>query len=480
MSVVAKELQEEQDAHIMRELQNVEEKLDQAEDAYEDRRTKTHAAAVKRYKAERDNILRRLGGGAIYNSRRRIQNRALPMNVVLGPSWRQTVEEQQTEIDIMKRQNIQLKPGKRKAKDEVKNAECFSNAKVRKIDKVDDRNLFRNPGMTQEQFNQHKDLYKELLKKTIVAEHGNNRNQPHQLAAVINAAMQELINRPKPTRYSTLGVLEYATTIAGTHGAATIGPNMTPLICACEEGRFEDVKLLITGHDANASGMTLKEMVNQVGRSRNGYSKCTALSAAIGNAHEEIKLYLLKNGGDLDKAYRTEFPKGTPLVCACEQGRFEDVKLLITSGDVSDSNGKILKKKVTKMANKLGRNDNGMYVRPLMIAALNDHLNIVQYLIEQCEANANKIETHHKWNALHFALTNRAWSRDWLRIYNKNTLGVVQLLLDHMTIISINHKDKNEQTPLGIIGSFPLLSTLGSSIKQNIINLIRSKGGKEI
>ena len=67
-----------------------------------------------------------------------------------------------------------------------------------------------------------------------------------------------------------------------------------------------------------------------------------------------------------------------------------------------------------------------------------------------------------------------------MRIYNKNTLGVVQLLLDHMTIISINHKDKNEQTPLGIIGSFPLLSTLGSSIKQNIINLIRSKGGKEI
>ena len=459
MSVVAKELQEEQDAHIMRELQNVEEKLDQAEDAYEDRRTKTHAAAVKRYKAERDNILRRLGGGATYNSRRHIQNPALPMNMVLGPSWRQTVEEQQTNIDIMKRQNIQLKPGKRKAEDEVKNAECFSNAKVRKIDKVDDRNLFRNPGMTQEQFNQHKDLYKELLKKTIVAEHGNNLNQPHQFAAVINATMQEFINRATPT----------ATTIAG-----------TPLICACEEGRFEDVKLLITGHDANASGMTLKEMVNQVGRSRNGYSKCTALSAAIGNAHEEIKLYLLKNGGDLDKAYRTEFPKGTPLVCACEQGRFEDVKLLITSGDVSDSNGKILKKKVTKMANKLGRNDNGMYVRPLMIAALNDHLNIVQYLIEQCEANANKIETHHKWNALHFALTNRAWSRDWLRVYNKNSFGVVQLLLDHMTIISINHKDENEQTPLGIIGSFPLLSTLGSSIKQNIINLIRSKGGKEI
>ena len=51
------------------------------------------------------------------------------------------------------------------AEDEVKNAECFSNAKVRKVDKVDDRNLFRNPGMTQEQFNQHKDLYKELLKQ---------------------------------------------------------------------------------------------------------------------------------------------------------------------------------------------------------------------------------------------------------------------------------------------------------------------------
>ena len=43
---------------------------------------------------------------------------------------------------------------------------------------------------------------------------------------------------------------------------------------------------------------------------------------------------------DLYKKYKKEFPKGTPIVCACEKGRFEDVKLLITGyNDVNGSNG---------------------------------------------------------------------------------------------------------------------------------------------
>ena len=54
-------------------------------------------------------------------------------------------------------------------------------------------------------------------------------------------------------------------------------PGKTPLVCACELGRLEDVKVLITGYnDVNGSNgnnnnnMTLKEYVNQVGKSING------------------------------------------------------------------------------------------------------------------------------------------------------------------------------------------------------------------
>merc|ERR1719181_261611 len=42
----------------------------------------------------------------------------------------------------------------------------------------------------------------------------------------------------------------------------------------------------------------------------------------------------------LVEEYKKEFPRGTPIVCACEKGRFEDVKLLIAGyNDLNGSNG---------------------------------------------------------------------------------------------------------------------------------------------
>merc|ERR1712022_21275 len=61
----------------------------------------------------------------------------------------------------------------------------------------------------------------------------------------------------------------------------------TPIVCACEKGRFEDVKLLITGrNDVNGSNgnnnnMTLKEYVNQVGKRSDGNDRTPLMMAAI-------------------------------------------------------------------------------------------------------------------------------------------------------------------------------------------------------
>ena len=66
-------------------------------------------------------------------------------------------------------------------------------------------------------------------------------------------------------------------------------PKGTPLVCACQVGRFDDVKLLITGHDVKATGVTVKEMVYQEGRDRGG-SEATPLMVA--GRHRDIVDYL--------------------------------------------------------------------------------------------------------------------------------------------------------------------------------------------
>ena len=67
--------------------------------------------------------------------------------------------------------------------------------------------------------------------------------------------------------------------------------NGTPLVCACEQGHLEDVKLCITGHDVEATGMTVKEMVNQVGRNP---KECTPLMAAAQKEHFHVVQYLIE------------------------------------------------------------------------------------------------------------------------------------------------------------------------------------------
>ena len=117
-------------------------------------------------------------------------------------------------------------------------------------------------------------------------------------------------------------------------------------------------------------------------------------------SHPARRLYLLI------ERYKREFPRGTPIVCACERGRMDDVELFvnlhpyhkyITNRDVNGYRDDMTLK---DMVNQVGRAWYGVEYTPLMIAAKNEHFQLVQYLIEQCEADPN-IAFSSGWNALH-------------------------------------------------------------------------------
>ena len=173
--------------------------------------------------------------------------------------------------------------------------------------------------------------------------------------------------------------------------------------------------------------------------------------------------FKIQLANELKIKYEEEFPHGTPIVCACEKGRFEDVKLLITGyNDVNGSNGNNNNNMTLKeYVNQEGTTSRG-YGKwtPLMIAAQNEHFQIVKYLIEQCEADPN-IANSIGCNALHSAALN-----------NKKDTKLIELLLTNMSLNSINKKDGGGWTPLDWAYDNE------SPIKQKIIDLIRSKGGK--
>ena len=160
----------------------------------------------------------------------------------------------------------------------------------------------------------------------------------------------------------------------------------------------------------------------------------------------------------LNDRYETEFPAGTPLVCACEKGRLQDVKLFITCMNGINSN-----MTMREYVSQVGKNSFGWDKRPLMIAAKKGHFQVVKYLIEQGEADPNIADSRNGWNALHYA------ARD-----NKKDTKLIEFLLTNMSLTSINKKgDYGGYTPLDCAYKFNK-----SPIKQKIIDLIRSKGGK--
>jgi ankyrin repeat protein len=154
---------------------------------------------------------------------------------------------------------------------------------------------------------------------------------------------------------------------------------------------------------------------------------------------------------DLISKYRKEFPEGypsAPLLIACELGRFDHVKILITY-DKSIS------------VNELQNYNEVSKSTPLIVATWNEQFQVVQYLIEECEADPN-IADSDGWNALHYAAQN-----------NKKDTELIELLLTNMPLNSINKKNRSGDTPLDRAYEYNY-----SPLQQEIIDLIRKYSGR--
>eukprot|EP00942_MAST-04A_sp_MAST-4A-sp1_P002736 g2736.t1 len=178
-------------------------------------------------------------------------------------------------------------------------------------------------------------------------------------------------------------------------------------------------------------------------------------------SHPARRLYLLI------ERYKREFPRGTPIVCACEHGRMDDVELFVNLHPFHkyitnrDANGYRDAMTLKEMVSQVGKDSVGYRYTPLTVAARFEHFHVIKYLIEQGEADPN-IADSHGYNALHFAAQ-----------YNRKNTELIQLLLTHMTLNSINKKQSTGGTPLDYA-----YRKNHSPIRQEIIALIRSKGGK--
>ena len=186
-------------------------------------------------------------------------------------------------------------------------------------------------------------------------------------------------------------------------------------------------------------------------------------------SHPARRLYLLI------ERYQREFPRGTydrnkiptPIVCACQRGRMDDVELFvnlhpyykyITNRDVNGYRDDMTLK---DMMTQVGKDSVGYGYTPLTVAARFEHFQIVKYLIEECEADPD-IANRYGQNALHYA----AWK-------NRTNTELIQLLLTHMSLDSINKKNEGTWTPLD-----DCYRRNHSPIRQEIIALLRLKGGK--
>merc|ERR1711998_279946 len=189
-----------------------------------------------------------------------------------------------------------------------------------------------------------------------------------------------------------------------------------------------------------------KVLIGECGQDVDAYLKDTEGNKSLtyllayngGNDNDDVLKYLVSKGsgeendiviGRLEKKYKKEFPGKTPIVCACEKGRFEDVKLLITGyNDVNGSNGNNNNNMTLKeYVNQVGKTSSGGYgeYTPLMAAAENEHFQIVKYLIEQGEADPNIATSYYGYNALHLAASN-----------NKKDTELIEFLLTNMPLTS--------------------------------------------
>ena len=69
-------------------------------------------------------------------------------------------------------------------------------------------------------------------------------------------------------------------------------PKGTPIVVACEKGRLEDLKLFVkvfvACHDVDGTGVTVKKLLEKVGKDSRGNSRNTLMAAAAYESYEVL------------------------------------------------------------------------------------------------------------------------------------------------------------------------------------------------
>lgn len=145
---------------------------------------------------------------------------------------------------------------------------------------------------------------------------------------------------------------------------------------------------------------------------------------------------------NLSKQYEKKYPNGTPLVCACELGRIQDVDKLISINN----------------DNVVGTNRSGWQSTPLMAAARSEQEHIVRYLLEwNVDVSVTTDEGH---NALHYAVG-----------HNTKSTTIVELLIEKMNLDDINQMTTSSNTPLDYC-----MNENKGRFRDQIIRILREKG----
>eukprot|EP00944_MAST-04C_sp_MAST-4C-sp1_P015271 g15271.t1 len=237
------------------------------------------------------------------------------------------------------------------------------------------------------------------------------------------------------------------------------------MVRLCEKGDLDLVKALVEGHDVEKTGMSVDKMVSKEGKSSRGISYTPLQTAAEKAVIDYLFGILLRDSNGVDtltSVYKKALPKGTPLVCACEKGRLEDVRMLVEGHDVEKTGMSL-----DEMVSKEGKDSDGSSRIPLRIAVMKEQFEIVEYLVK----TFNKVDLIGHTGSIGQSSLHLAAS------YSKKNVQMLQFLIDNYDgniKEIIDEKNDYGRTPLDCAYHFN-----NSPIKKKIVSLLRKYGGKK-
>lgn len=260
-------------------------------------------------------------------------------------------------------------------------------------------------------------------------------------------------------------------------------PKGTPLVCACEKGRLEDVRVLVEGHDVEKTGMSVEEMVSKEGKDSSGNSTrpIDAAATLIDTSEYEINknklkiiIYLANNGAKGVKLY------GEPILFACTENNLKAVKAMIKAHDANNTKMTGNKKMSVedmlkyKWVNKSTGDQWTLLQFAIKCTTTYDNLDIVKYLVETYPTVDLIGQMDDKqWNSLHYAAQ-----------YSDYNVKLLELLINSYTKTYekditniINQETDEEKTPLDYALFNDVLYTT-DDFKEQFVALLRKHGGK--